>query len=156
MLHQAMPLNIYGILVMEIHRMELNPAHDYTKTDSYTVTLIAINANGCQNIFEKDNYINIQPIRITHILNLPDSGCIPLVIKPTITLNIKTPIKSYSWDFGDGGTSSAEAPTHTYTKEGIYAVKVTIETEDGCTNTYKLDNAVFAGHKPHADFTGAI
>jgi gliding motility-associated-like protein len=69
-------------------------------------------------------------------------------------LNINTVIKQYTWDFGDGGTATGAAPQHTYTKEGIYAVKVTIETEDGCTNTYTLKNAVFAGHKPHADFTG--
>ena len=87
---------------------------------------------------------------------MPDSGCIPFVIKPTITFNINAPIKNYSWDFGDGGTSTSATPIHTYTKEGIYAVKVTIETEDGCTATYTLKNAVFVGHKPKADFTGTI
>ena len=69
-------------------------------------------------------------------------------------LNTNAVIKQYTWDFGDGGTATGAAPQHTYTKEGIYEVKVTIETEDGCTNTYTLKNAVFAGHKPHADFTG--
>ncbi len=132
----------------------INPMHVYTKPGSYTVNLTAINPNGCANIFEKDNYINILPIRITRILNLPDSGCIPLVAKPTITLNIKTPVTKYTWDFGDGGTSSSETPQHTYIKEGIYAVTVSIETEDGCTDIYTLKNAVFAGHKPKADFIG--
>ena len=131
-----------------------NPAHVYTKSGSYTVTLTALNANGCQNVFERDSYINIQPIRITHLTNLPDSGCLPFAIKPTVVLNIKTPVKTYNWNFGDGGTSTSATPEHTYTKEGIYTVKVSIETEEGCTNTYTLPNAVFVGHKPKADFTG--
>lgn len=32
---------------------------------------------------------------------------------------------SYSWDFGDGGTSTAENPSHTYTAGGTYKVKLT-------------------------------
>ncbi len=132
----------------------LNPVHIYTDNGSYTVTLTAINANGCSSVFEKNNYITIQPIRIKYLTNLPDSGCIPLTIQPTLVLNLNTKVKTYSWDFGDGGTSSSANPQHTYTKEGIYAVKVSIVTEDGCTTTYTLKNAVFAGHKPHADFVG--
>ncbi|HYJ62876.1 MAG TPA: PKD domain-containing protein, partial [Parafilimonas sp.] len=133
---------------------QINPAHVYTQNGSYAVTLTAINANGCENVFVKENYINIQPIKITHIVNLPDSGCLPFIIKPTLTININTPIKTYGWDFGDGGTSTSATPEHTYIKEGIYAVKVSIETEDGCTTTYTLKNAVFVGHKPKADFIG--
>jgi gliding motility-associated-like protein len=132
----------------------VNPAHVYTKSGSFDVTLTAINGNGCQTVFEKKDYINIQPVRITRLTNLPDSGCIPFPVSPTIVLNTTTPVKSYSWDFGDGGTSSAANPVHTYTKEGIYAIKVSIETEDGCTANYTMKNAVFAGHKPHADFVG--
>lgn len=32
---------------------------------------------------------------------------------------------SYSWDFGDGATSSAENPSHTYAASGTYKVKLT-------------------------------
>ena len=32
---------------------------------------------------------------------------------------------SYAWDFGDGGTSTDTAPTHTYTEGGIYTVSMT-------------------------------
>ena len=130
-----------------------NPNHIYTSTGNFTVKLTAINANGCDNVLEKPSYINIQPVKIIGLKNLPDSGCIPLIEKPSVILNSPYKIKTYTWDFGDGGTSSAELPTHTYTKEGIFNVKVTIETEGGCTDTYILPNAVFAGHKPKASFT---
>lgn len=40
----------------------------------------------------------------------------------------------YSWDFGDGGTSTAKNPSHTYTKDGLYTVTLTIKNRNGCTS----------------------
>ncbi len=37
----------------------------------------------------------------------------------------------YLWDFGDGGTSLERNPTHTYTNEGVYTVKLNIVTSTG-------------------------
>ncbi len=39
---------------------------------------------------------------------------------------------SWSWDFGDGNTSTDQDPTHSYVEEGIYEVTLTTTTEDGC------------------------
>jgi PKD repeat protein len=44
-------------------------------------------------------------------------------------------IISVLWDFGDGSTSTALAPTHTYTTAGNYVVSYTINTSAGCTST---------------------
>lgn len=41
---------------------------------------------------------------------------------------------SYSWNFGDGGTSSLQNPTHTYTTSGVYTVKEII-TSGSCSDT---------------------
>lgn len=35
---------------------------------------------------------------------------------------------SWLWDFGDGGTSTAQNPTHTYSLPGAYDISLTIET----------------------------
>jgi PKD repeat protein len=35
-------------------------------------------------------------------------------------------IDSWSWDFGDGGTSTSEDPSHTYTTDGVYNVQLTV------------------------------
>jgi len=35
-------------------------------------------------------------------------------------------ISSWQWDFGDGGTSASQNPTHTYNATGTYPVKLTI------------------------------
>jgi Zn-dependent metalloprotease len=39
---------------------------------------------------------------------------------------------SYSWDFGDGATSTSISPVHTYTAPGVYTVKL---KATGCTAT---------------------
>jgi hypothetical protein len=41
---------------------------------------------------------------------------------------------TYSWDFGDGSTSTLENPQHTYTASGFYTVCLTT-TYNGCTYT---------------------
>ena len=45
-------------------------------------------------------------------------------------------IITYDWSFGDGATSTLENPEHSYIVSGIYPVCLTIETDDGCSNTY--------------------
>ncbi len=40
---------------------------------------------------------------------------------------------TYAWDFGDGGTSTAQNPTHVYTDAGTYAAKVTVSDGNGGT-----------------------
>jgi PKD repeat protein len=38
---------------------------------------------------------------------------------------------SYAWDFGDGGTSNAPNPAHTFTGSGEYLVTLTVTDEEG-------------------------
>lgn len=38
---------------------------------------------------------------------------------------------SWTWDFGDGSTSSQQNPTHTYTASGTYTVQLTVVNEVG-------------------------
>jgi glucose/arabinose dehydrogenase/PKD repeat protein len=42
---------------------------------------------------------------------------------------------TYSWDFGDGGTSTAANPTHTYRKNGTYTATVTAKDPSGRTGS---------------------
>jgi serine protease len=44
-------------------------------------------------------------------------------------------ISSYSWTFGDGGTSTAANPSHTYAAAGTYNVTETVKDNTGATNS---------------------
>lgn len=60
------------------------------------------------------------------------------------------PARRYFWDFGDGGTSTATFPSHTYTAEGKYKIRVTIWT-DSCEFSDSIEFE--AGNKPIANFS---
>jgi outer membrane protein OmpA-like peptidoglycan-associated protein len=44
-------------------------------------------------------------------------------------------IKSYAWDFGDGGRSSDQHATHVYRSPGNYTATLTVTDDDGMTGT---------------------
>ena len=58
----------------------------------------------------------------------PRSGDHPLEVQFT---NLSTGATSYLWDFGDGQTSNAENPSHTYTSPGAYTVKLVASSSGG-------------------------
>ena len=43
--------------------------------------------------------------------------------------------KEWRWDFGDGGTSTLQYPTHTYTATGLYTVSLAVTDWAGQTST---------------------
>ena len=48
-------------------------------------------------------------------------------------------ISTWAWNFGDGGTSTSQNPTHTYAAPGTYTVTLTITDISGCATTYSHD-----------------
>jgi PKD repeat protein len=44
-------------------------------------------------------------------------------------------VQSQTWDFGDGTTADGCCPTHRYSKDGDYTVRLTVTTTDGRTSS---------------------
>ena len=61
----------------------------------------------------------------------------------------------YNWDFGDGGTSTDQNPTHLYPNVGNYPVTLSIRTLNGCVDTLTLlqGDLVNVRPKPTSSFT---
>jgi gliding motility-associated-like protein len=64
----------------------------------------------------------------------PGPRCAPAIVDFTDLSVADSPI-FYSWNFGDGGTSTLSDPSHLYTTPGSYSVGLSIYTTEGCIDT---------------------
>jgi trimeric autotransporter adhesin len=110
--------------------------HTYTTSGTYSVTLTNT-INGCSSATTLTNYITVYPNPIA-IFNAS-----PQVLAQTSTdahfNNHSINGNSYTWIFGDGGTSNVENPSHHYPEiPGNYTVTLTVESLNGCTDVETL------------------
>ena len=117
-----------------------NPSHDYASVGDYTVSLTATNASG-SDIETKVDYISVYavppPAPVAEFSGSPLSGDATLTVNFT-DLSTNTPT-SWSWDFGDSGTSTAQNPSHDYTSAGDYTVSLTATNAGGSDIETKVD-----------------
>ncbi len=82
----------------------------------------------------------------------PLTGCAPLAVQFTDNTVSGLPVQGWLWDFGDGSTSSAQHPWHTYQGEGNYHVTLTVY--DGYVSTeHRQMNYISAVRRPVPDFS---
>ena len=61
-------------------------------------------------------------------------------------------VVAWSWNFGDGATSTLKDPTHQYSQKGTYTVVLTVTDNDHLTGT-KPDSITVVNTPPEARFT---
>ena len=77
------------------------------------------------------------PPPVAEFSGSPTSGTVELNVSFT---DLSTgSITSWSWDFGDLGTSTAQHPNHTYTTAGTYTVSLTVTGPGGSDGEIKAD-----------------
>jgi PKD repeat protein len=114
-----------------------NPSHKYTRTGTFKVTLKATNAVG-NNILTRTNYIKVNAYApVANFTASPTSGVSPLTVKFTDT-STNSPT-SWTWTFGDGGTSRLKSPSHKYTRSGSYTVTLIVRNAQGSNKITKMN-----------------
>ncbi len=82
----------------------------------------------------------------------PTSGC------PTLTVNFTDQssgdITDWSWDFGDGTTSTLQNPSHDYANPGSYTVSLTVTGPGGSDTNTKNNYITVEDPAVTADFSG--
>lgn len=113
------------------------------------VTLVSSNG-ACFDTLVKNKAIDVDSVELNMSI-IPKKGCKPLDVVFSDLSKTKIPISSRFWDLGDGSYQSQESFGYTYTKEGVYPVRLTIVTKPGCTFTIR--DTVKVGLKPDISFS---
>lgn len=126
-----------------------NPAHNYTDTGYFDITLTGW-SNGCADTLVKKDFIHI-------------SGPIA---KFTDSVSCEGPFKRYfkdfsidahewSWDFGDGSTSTDPNPQHTFSGNGEFLVTLTVKN-DTCQHSTSQMIQVYGDKKDFSTVDTAV
>ncbi|TVR77751.1 MAG: PKD domain-containing protein [Chitinophagaceae bacterium] len=127
-------------------------SYTFTQPGNYDVTMINCDVNGCCDTLVLPNYIQVYGTQPNFTAN-PTIGCPPLTTNfNNTTVAPNSTVASWSWNFGDGNTSTAETPTHTYQNPGVYTVVLTVTDTFGCTNSRTRNNYIRVT-KPRPSFT---
>jgi len=129
-----------------------NPSHTYTTSGNYNVTLIVTNAAGCTKNIVKTAYIQALPSPIVNFTSSNNIACnAPTTVNFTST---SATTATYSWNFGDGGTSTSTNPAHSYNATGTYNVTLIAIGSNGCADT-AIKNAFVVIAHPTAAFSAS-
>jgi PKD repeat protein len=128
--------------------------HTYQNTSDtvavYQLTLIVSNDDGCEDTLTRD--IKVYPDVEPQFTMTTDEGCHPVQVDFT---NNSTPsgTLTYTWDFGDGGTSNQDEPSHTFynfsnTDSTSFKVELVAESDYYCADT--TSQRVYVHYNPKA------
>lgn len=103
--------------------------HQYSDFGTYVVSLDVVSDSKCYDTVKKTVYVGTIPVvdfqTDGHCLNDP-------VYFTDLSTNLDGPIVMWSWDFGDGITSSEQNPEHLFASSGGYLISLIVESDSGC------------------------
>jgi len=112
-------------------------SHTYGTSGTFNVMLVVSGAFCSDTAWQQ---VVITPPAPTARFIGQGEGCVPLTVQFT---NTSLGAQSYQWNFGDGGTSSADNPVYTFNVAGVYTVSMTATGPNGGTSTaVKVDSVV--------------
>jgi PKD repeat protein len=118
----------------------VSTSHTYNTAGTYTVTLMVTDNDGATDSDSTQIQVTSPPANQApnaSITATPTSGDAPLSVSfdGTGSDDPDGSIVSYSWNFGDGGSSTAANPSHTYGSAGNYTATLTVTDNDGATGS---------------------
>ena len=127
--------------------IETNPEISYTSSGVQYISLrsrdggnvdqvnkaLVVNANAAPDIaFTYQNYCALNSVNF-------------------LAMNQSGNLTSYSWDFGDGGSSASPNPSYIYSSSANYNVELTVTASNGCQNFVQKSIQIF--NPPQANFS---
>ncbi|HNS12414.1 MAG TPA: PKD domain-containing protein [Bacteroidia bacterium] len=134
---------------------QTNPAHIYSSSGSYSVTLSASNASGCTSSQTISNLIQASSSPLSVFNASATSVCLGDTVRFfDASLPNGTTITTRSWDFGDGSALSSQTnPSHAYLTAGTYQVRLTVSSAT-CSHDTSMSIQVNPG--PVVNFSSSV
>jgi PKD repeat protein len=115
--------------------------HTYNNSGNYTVSLTVTDDDGATDSASTVIQVTTPPIPnqapTASFTATPSSGNAPLSVSfnASASSDPDGTIVSYSWNFGDGATTTGVSRSHTYDSAGNYTATLTVTDDDGATDS---------------------
>jgi PKD repeat protein len=117
----------------------MNPTHNFNDKGTYRVTLTVIDNDGNMDSVTKSITITNLPPNATFSASMTTAKANEEIKFTDDSIDPEGHRLIYSYDFGDGSTSDASNPTHSYEEEGSYTVTLTVTDDEGDSDSYSLN-----------------
>ncbi len=114
------------------------PSHTYSTQGTYTISLIITTSTGCSDTLRINNAVRVGTNPVVDFSATPTTQCATQMVQFT---DLSAPVDQWQWNFGDGGTSTLQNPSHAYAMPGIYSVTL-IASNNGCPGTIVKTNYI--------------
>ena len=126
-----------------------NTAHVYTTGGSFTISLTAVDNSGCSNTATRANLVNVfHPVASFNTYDTLSCPGRNVTFNNTSTGSGLT----YTWNFGDGTTSTEVSPQHPYNTNGVFNIRLSVVDQNGCRDSV-TQTAMVRIVSPMARFT---
>ena len=129
---------------------EQNPTHVFSRGGRYQVSLTVTNESNCDPVTVTKEVVVLSKPNPRFVFEPVICISKPVVFTDNSTVN-QGEISKWSWDFGDGQTSTERNPSHTYNKAGVYSVTLIAGGEGNCTSD-PLTQTIQVNNLPIVDF----
>ncbi len=111
------------------------PTYGHPTPGSYNITLFATNSMGCEQSKTKVSYLEVYTPPVAGYSGTDLLICNPPGVASFSNSSSGTFPLSYNWLFGDGASSAAPNPTHSYSVPGDYDVRLLVVDGRGCRDS---------------------
>jgi gliding motility-associated-like protein len=125
--------------------------HTYKNQGTYVVKLTLSDTSFCNSPETIVDTIFVAA-NVKALFKTPATGCAPY---DAVFKNESIGGAQFSWDFGDGGTSTSVSPTHQYTNPGTYTIRLVAIDSNTCNVIDSTSFTILINGIPTAAFTAS-
>jgi len=116
-------------------------SHTYLNAGDYLPKLILTDSGGCSVPIFGNDTVHVTGVSAGFTLS-ENKFCSESTVQFTNTTVGNDFITSYNWNFGDGATSNAQHPSHSYSAPGFYTVSLSVTSQSGCLDSLRYMDTV--------------